>query len=150
MRGRDGGPGALGLTRNWQLKLLALVVALALWFFVASGETSERTISAPIEYLRLPPGLVLAGSPPASVLLQLRGRRAVLARLSPADLRLQVDLSGASAGPIAVRPHDELRVPRGIRVTAVNPARLELTLTRPDATAAPDDKGVAMDTEQPR
>jgi YbbR domain-containing protein len=149
MRGRDGG-SALGLTRNWQLKVLALGVAIALWLFVASGETSERSLSAPVEYVRVPPGLVLAGSPPSSVLVHLRGRRAALARLSPGDLRLQVDLSGASAGPTAVRPQDELRVPRGMRVTAVNPARLELTLTRPDATAAPDDKGVAMDTEQPR
>jgi YbbR domain-containing protein len=151
----DRSSAGLGLARNWQLKLLALGVAIALWLFVASGETSERSITTPVDYVRVPPGLVVAGTPPASVLVQLRGRRAALARVSPADMRVEVNLSGASAGPTSVRvPPEALRIPRGVTVTSVTPPRVELTLARTvDATAAPDDKGVegvAMDTEQSR
>jgi hypothetical protein len=67
-------------------------------------------------------------------------------------LRVEVNLSDASPGPTSVRvPREDLRVPRGVTVTAVNPPRVELNLARAgDATLAPDDKGVAMDTEQSR
>jgi YbbR domain-containing protein len=152
MTGQDYRTSLLGVAKTWHLKVLALSVAVALWVFVASGETSERSISVPVDYVHIPSGLVLAGAPPRSVLVHLRGRRAALARLSPGDLRVEIDLSGASAGLTAVRfLRDYLRVPRGVTVTAVTPARLELTLTRPgEAPGASDGRGVAMDTEQPR
>ncbi len=124
------------LVRNWELKLVSLVVASMFWLFVVSGERGEVALSVPIEYLNVPSGLLLSGSTPDTVDVQVRGLRSSLARLSGADLRAQVDLARLSAGETVVRlGPDGVVAPRDVTVLRVSPSRLHLAL-EPVVTAA--------------
>ena len=49
-------PEMSGLTRHWELKLLALGFSVALWLFVMTSEKSDLILSAPLEFDGFPPG----------------------------------------------------------------------------------------------
>ena len=117
----------LALFGNWELKLLAVVVACALWFLVVSGEKGEIAVAAPIEYVNVPAGLALGGGAPPTINVQLRGLRSVLAVVSETDVRAEVNLAGVAAGDTIVRIDPEkIRVPRGLTVARISPARVHL------------------------
>jgi YbbR domain-containing protein len=118
------------LTRHWELKLLALAFAVALWLFVMTSEKSDMILSASIEVGGLAPGLVVAGEQPETVDVQLHGLRVSLARLVPDQLRARLDLAGAGPGEVTVRVLPEhITVPRGITVLRINPSRIRLVLS---------------------
>jgi hypothetical protein len=120
------------LTRHWELKLLALGFAVALWLFVTTAEKSDLIVSAPIEIEGLPAGAVVTGEQPESVDVQLHGLRGSLGRLAPDQLRARLSLAGAEPGEVTVRILPEhIAVPPGITVLRVNPSRIRLVLDMP-------------------
>jgi len=123
------------ILRHWELKLLSLVAAFALWLFVAAEEKGEVVLSARVEYVHVPGDLLLTAAAPAAVDLQVRGWRSALARLGPDDLRPEVDLAKFGAGDaVAQLLPGDVRAPRDVTVLRVSPSRLHLTL-EPVATA---------------
>ena len=124
------------LTRHWELKLIAAVVAFTLWFFVATSEHSQVALPTSIEYVGLAPHLVLVAGHRESVDLEVRAIRSVVARLGPETVRVHVDLTGLEAGEsvVEITPSD-VQAPPGATVTRITPARLHLTVA-PAATGA--------------
>ncbi len=123
------------LTRHWELKILALGFAVALWLFVMTSEKSDLILSAPIELAGVPPGLVITGEQPESVDVQLHGLRGSLARLAPDQLRARLSLTGAEPGEVTLRVLPEhITVPPGITVLRVNPSRIRLILAAPTSS----------------
>ncbi len=117
------------LTAHWELKLLSLLAAALLWGFVVGGEQAEIVLTAPLEFVGIPPGLELTGENPDSVDVQLRGLRVQLLRLRGEALRVQVPLAGARPGETTLRLlPDRVRVPAGVRVVRITPARLRVVL----------------------
>jgi YbbR domain-containing protein len=133
---RQAVSGALlhGVLRYWELKLLSLVIAFALWLFVVGGEKGEIVLSARVEYLNVPSGLMLAGSAPDTVDVQVQGSRSALRRLTSDDFRAQVDAARVGADALVELHPDQVLAPRDVTVLRVSPARLRLTL-EPVATA---------------
>jgi len=131
------------VTRHWELKLLALAFAVALWLFVMTSEKADLIVSAPIEIDSLPPSLVLSGEQPENVDVQLHGLRGTLARLAPDQLKARLDMSAATPGETTVRILPEnITVPPGIMVLRINPSRIRLVLDRAPARGrAPVNKG---------
>lgn len=122
--------------RHWELKLLSLCVAVTLWFFVVGGEKSEIMLPARIEYMNVPSAMMLVGPTPETVDVQLKGLRSSLARLTPDDLRAQVNLARVGPGEAVVHlMPDSVLAPRDVTVLRVSPSRLRITL-EPLATAA--------------
>ena len=120
------------LTRHWELKLLALGFAIALWLFVVTSEKSDQILTAPIEIDGLPPGLVVAGQEPDSVDVQVHGLRGSLARLAPERVHARLNLAGAEPGEVTIRLLPEnVVVPPGITVLRVNPSRIRVVLDMP-------------------
>ena len=118
------------LTRHWELRILAVVFAFALWLFVVTTEKSEVVVATPIEIDGLRPGMTVSGEQPETVDVQLHGLRGSLARLEPDQLRARVNLAGAGPGEIVLRILPEhIAVPSGITVLRVNPSRVRLILT---------------------
>jgi YbbR-like protein len=123
------------IMRHWELKLLALVFAFALWLFVMTSEKSDLILAASIELQGVPPGLVVAGGEPESVDVQLHGLRGSLARLAPDQLRARLSLAGVEPGEVTLRVLPEhITVPPGITVLRISPSRIRLTLA---ASASP-------------
>jgi YbbR domain-containing protein len=119
-------PGAL--TRNWEIRLASIAIAFALWLFVVSGDTTRVALAAPVEYLGLPPALVLADSRP-SVDLELEAPRWTVARVTPSTVRVRVDLSGLGEGESAVQiAPAHVQAPPGATVTRITPAWVHVSL----------------------
>ncbi|HXJ81307.1 MAG TPA: CdaR family protein [Candidatus Methylomirabilis sp.] len=117
------------LTRHWELKLLALGFAIALWLFVMTSEKADLILSAPIEFKGVPAGLALTAERPESVDVQLHALRGNLSRLAPDQVKALVNLSGATPGEIALRVlPEQVSVPAGITVVRVNPSRIRVVL----------------------
>jgi len=124
------------LTTHWELKLMAIVVACTLWFFVATSEKSQLALAAPVEYVGLPAELVVVGGQRETLDVELRAVRSVVARLGPETVRVQVDLTGLHPGESVVQltPSD-VQAPPGATVTRITPSRLQLTMA-PAATGS--------------
>lgn len=119
------------LRHDWQLKLVALAVAIGVWFLVVSGDRSHVSFAAPVEYVGVGDGLVLVGSPPYPVDLQVDAPRWAAAQLSPTSVRVRVNLAALGEGEHAVPLGAEhVQVPAGVRITRITPSWLRVTLAR--------------------
>ena len=108
---------------HWPLKLLALVMAIALWLFVGSAERTEIALALPVEYFGLEDPLTLDGPRREMVDVQLQAARWAAARVGPATVRVRVDVSGLREGDNVVHlVPDNVQAPAGVRVTRVAPA----------------------------
>lgn len=113
---------------NWHLKLVALLAAFLLWSAYTSEPAAEVAYVVPIEFRNVPPNLELSGDIPAQVRLRVRGRSALLRRLSPADLGISVDLAGAKPGEMLIElTPDMVETPYGSTVVRIAPAEFHLS-----------------------
>jgi YbbR domain-containing protein len=117
--------------RHLGLKFLAIALATLLWLTVAGEHVVERSIRIPLEFRNIPPELEIAGDPPATVDVRLRGSSALLGRLEPGEIVAVLDLSTARPGSrlFHIRT-DEVRAPFGVEVAQVVPSTLALELER--------------------
>lgn len=132
--------GALQLRRlrvaNAGVRLLSLVLALGLWVFVNAGEQgSVESLTVPISYRALPPGMVIMNRPPEFVKIEVAGPRTILSLLDPERMTLKLDLSGVAFGQSEFKVFPAMfNTPRGATVTSISPDQLSLdvdhTVTR--------------------
>ena len=117
------------LTDHWDLKLVAVIVACTLWFFVATSEQSQIALPAPVEYVGLPADVVVVDGQRETLDVEVRAVRSVVARLGPETVRVRVDLTGLQPGESVVQltPAD-VQTPPGATVTRISPGRLQLTM----------------------
>jgi YbbR domain-containing protein len=113
--------------RNPGLKLMALLLAVALWFTVAGQQNVERTITVPLDFRNPPADLEILGEKQDAVEVRVVGSSTVLSRLDPGEVVAVVDLTGARPGPRLFHLRtDEVRVPYGVTVLQVTPATIGL------------------------
>ena len=114
---------------NWHFKLIALLAAFLLWSTYTSEPAAEVAYVVPLEFRNVPAHLELSGDVPAQVRLRVRGRSALLRRLSPADLAVSVDLGDAQPGEMLIRlTPDRVETPYGATVVRIAPAEFRLSL----------------------
>ncbi|WP_305046092.1 CdaR family protein [Geoalkalibacter sp.] len=119
------------LTENWILKLVSLVFALVLWFFVIGERQVEVGFSVPIEYLNRPEGMIIANEVPNLVDIRLTGPRTLLMNLSAGDIRFSVDLTDLKPGLTSFKRLEErLNIPSGLKVTRISPSFVDVRLDR--------------------
>ncbi len=120
------------LTRNWPLKLSALVLASILWVLVASEETTSQLVDVRVE-LDLPPTLALARpSPTVRALVTGPARELIKLYTAPAAVRAVVPAgTPPTTWRLGLEPPDII-VPRQVKVTVqdVEPRSLQLELDR--------------------
>jgi YbbR domain-containing protein len=111
------------LGRDWQLKLLSILLAVGLWLYVGTAQRHEIALAIPVEYRGLEGPLALDGPRPESVDVQVQAARWAAERVSPASVRLLVDVSRLHEGDNLVQLLPEnVEAPRGVWVTRVVPA----------------------------
>lgn len=121
--------GGFWRSKDFQLRLLAVFLAVVLWF-VVSTETGPRvataTVIANVATRGLAPGLVVL-EPPSPVEVTLQGPRGVLS-LAKEQTQAYVDLDGLSTGthPVAV----QVVPPPGARVLSLQPLQVRVALDR--------------------
>uniref|UniRef100_A0A831U3H2 YbbR domain protein n=1 Tax=Geobacter metallireducens TaxID=28232 RepID=A0A831U3H2_GEOME len=123
-----------GMGKNWDLKLLSLVLAVIVWCGVTGGRTAEVQLTAPVEISALPPGLSVAGPVPSKVEITVSGPQILLLKLRGERIIIPLDARGAGEGTILFTGLDQrLKLPRRVTVTRIYPAAIEVRLA-PSAT----------------
>lgn len=114
---------------NWGLKLLALGVSVLLWTTYTAEPVSEVGYLVALEFTSLPADLEISGDVPTQVQVRVRGRSALLRRISRADLGITVDLSGRRAGEAALELTPQLvTAPYGASVVRISPSHVRVLL----------------------
>jgi hypothetical protein len=114
---------------NSGLKLLALAISFLLWSTYSAEPFVEIGFQVPLEFTSIPPELEISGEVPTQVHVRIRGRSAILRRLSAADLNVRVDLQDAKEGVSLVRiTTEQVGVPFGARVVGIAPTNFPVTL----------------------
>lgn len=119
------------IKENSRLKVLSLLLAALLWFALTLGHNEEARIAVPVVLKNIPPHLVVAGTPPPAVDLELSGPKIVLMTIHGEHLPVILDCAGAGEGTVSfVNLDRRVRVRSGIRITRVQPATLDLRLVK--------------------
>lgn len=120
---------ARALLANWELKALSLIVAVVVWFLVVNADRSQIAFAAPVEYVGLAQSMVLVGDRRDAVDVEVEAARWAVARLTPAAMRVRVDLGSLREGDNIVHLQAEhVDAPAGVTVTRITPAWLHVTL----------------------
>jgi YbbR domain-containing protein len=122
--------------RNIGSKLLALAIALLVWFVLSAQRReriSERTYRIPLSVVNIPPQTLIASPLPAAVDVRVRGPFTALRQIDPEKLEAVVDLTDAPKGERIFRlAPEDINVPPEVEVIAIAPSELRIVL---DATA---------------
>ena len=117
--------------RNLGLKLMAVLLASALWFTVAGEHEVERTVRVPLEFRNKPALMELVGDPPTTVDVRVLGSSSILSRLDPGEVVAVLDLATARVGSNLFNMRAEtVRSPFGVDVLQVTPSTISLELER--------------------
>jgi len=141
-KGGDGravpGPGARGRGANgrdrvsrWGYRLLALLIALALWYGTAAEKRepqSEKVVEATVTYSP-PPAMVIL-NPIEKVKVGVRGNLGEIRDLRPFDINVEVDLSQARRGAssVTLAPGNVLLPSKSMQVQSIEPKLFTLQL----------------------
>ncbi len=127
------------LTRNLPLKLLSLLIAFSLWFFVNFGERdSEESLKVPLELRNIPANLMITSPRVDFIDVRVSGPRALLGRIDRDRLSIGLDLGGVRPGPAVFRVDAaSLNLPRGVEAVRINPSQLTLEMERVGHTSVP-------------
>lgn len=119
------------LTENWALKLLSLVFALILWFFVMGERKLERSYAVPLEMKNIPAGMMVANEVPTEVEVRINGPRTLLMNLHAEDMRIVVDLKDLPPGLTSFKRLEErLNIPAPLKVTRLSPSYVDILVDR--------------------
>jgi YbbR domain-containing protein len=114
---------------NWGLKLLALAISFLLWTTYTSAPPAEMGYLVPLEFNNISRELEISGDVPTQVRVRLRGRSALLRRLTPADLGITVDLGGRPAGETLIQlTPEQMATPYGATVVRLTPSQVRVLL----------------------
>ncbi|NDY74215.1 hypothetical protein DO021_20255 [Desulfobacter hydrogenophilus] len=111
----------------------SVAVAVVLWVTIISGqgEMIEKVISVPVEYTATAENVVMTGEKAKEARLHLSGSRSDLADLSPSTMGVKIDLAKMAAGKQTVFiSQDNLRLPKGVRLLDVDPASIEVNISK--------------------
>ncbi len=117
---------------NWGIKLLSLVLALALWFYVTSTGKTELTLSIPVELRNIPAGMIVVGNVTSSLEVRMQGQERVLREGTFGKKVVAVlDLSMTKEGEnvVQVSP-DDINRPGGTVVTHLSQSEVKVRLER--------------------
>lgn len=124
------------LTDNMGVKIVALVVAVFIWFNASGQQQMVRLRTVPLVVENVPDSLTITGSLPKNVEIRVTGTRRQLLVMGFKRVHAVIDLSGARPGPRRVSLNSSnVRLPGGIdrrNVTVISPSSVDLNLERLD------------------
>jgi YbbR domain-containing protein len=120
------------ILRNLGTKLLALAIAILVWFVFSAQQReriSERSYRIPLSIANVPPGTLIASPLPPTIEVRVRGPFTALRQLDPAKLEAVVDLADAPSGEKIHRlAPEDINVPEAVEVIAIAPSEIRVAL----------------------
>lgn len=119
------------LIRRWPIKLLAVLIAFAIWVAVIGENRVIQDFRVPLD-VALRQDAILVGEAPTSVMVRLRGPETLLQRVEPLGMELRVDLRDAAAGErnVQLSGSQLFGIPSGLEVASLEPVRLRLVIDK--------------------
>ena len=118
-------------SRNLGLKVVALALAVAAWWFVAGESKVLVSFTVPLEMRNVPKGLTMTNNPEREVEVRLSGPSSLLSGMRPSEISAGVDLAAARSGRQYFTLDDRaVKVPPGIKVQRIHPSSIEVILDR--------------------
>jgi YbbR domain-containing protein len=118
--------------RTWALRLLALGIAIGIWFNASVEDRlvpSERVVEASVSFNR-PRGFMII-NPVGTVSVRLLGSKKTVRQLSPYEVSVSVDLSPRQEGTASINLGPEnVLAPDGLEVVSIEPATIRVDLER--------------------
>jgi len=124
------------LFQNFWFKLVAILMALLLWFHVATDQVYEHTDTFPLEIFNIPERLILAEKLPEQVSVTIRGKGKELLKLLLVEKKsLKIDAQKFKRGEIdyGIQP-EQIPIPEGLELRETNvlpPKNLKIRLDYP-------------------
>jgi YbbR domain-containing protein len=113
---------------NFGLKLVALLLAVGLWFVVARDPIAEVEMRVPIELHNVAENLEVDARNFTEAQIRIRGPERVIHRLQPGDVWVRVDVSSVRPGE---RTFDlsarQAHVPQDLEVVQISPSQFQLS-----------------------
>ena len=114
--------------QNFGLKVIALLLAVGLWFVVAHDPIAEVEMNVPIEFHNLPENLEIDSASFTQAQIRVRGPERVIHRLGASDVRAEISLANVSPGE---RTFDltarQVHVPQDLEVVQIIPGQFQLS-----------------------
>jgi YbbR domain-containing protein len=119
------------ILNNLRLKLVAIVFSVGLWFFVGGQRGAQVGFLMGLDLAEIPQDMVVVGEAPKQVEVRLSGPQGFINNLSPSQVSVEMDFTGAREGlnTYRIETHDVV-VPRGIKVVSVSPRAFDIRLQR--------------------
>ncbi|MBI4824829.1 MAG: hypothetical protein HY807_00190 [Nitrospirae bacterium] len=114
-------------TNIW-LKLVSLVFAVGLWFFVITSSQIETVVQVPIQFVNMPPGLELTVSPD-KVSVGIEGYERIIDGLGKNDITLELNMSKSKNGMnVFTFSEENVKLPGHLEVNSISPQTVSLML----------------------
>ena len=120
-----------GRLRNIFFKILALVLAVILWFLVVGEERAEVGLTIPLELVNMPRDLIVVNNLTQGIDIRVNGPRSLIRSLTTRNLSKSLDLSNSKAGTVTFPISSEgIRLPRGVAITRIHPTQVVVVLQK--------------------
>jgi len=115
---------------NLGLKLLSLILAAVLWFYLATENLDARDmVPVRLKFENLPSNLILSETSRDSVVVRINGQKDTISVLLASDFSCLLDLSKATAGRRNYSlDKDKVIHPLNVRVIKIIPDKVEVVL----------------------
>jgi len=124
--------------RNLPIKILALVLAIATWWFVVGENKVLVSFDVPLEIRNIPAGMTLTNKVERQVEVRLQGPSSLLTGFKPSDISMALDLSDGRVGRQTVKfDPRKVNVPPGITLQRIFPDTIEVVLERTERRMIP-------------
>jgi len=120
------------LFRNLCSKILALVIALMVWFVLSAERReriSERSYRIALSVVNIPTGTIIASPVPGAVDIRVRGPFTALRQVDPDKLEAVIDLQGSSRGERVYRlAPEDINITPDVEVISISPGEVRIFL----------------------
>jgi YbbR domain-containing protein len=117
--------------QNLGMKVVALALAMAAWWFVAGESKVLVSFTVPLEIRNVPKGMTITNKVERQVEVRLSGPSSLLSRMHPPEVSAAVDLAAGRVGRQSFPLDDRaVKVPPGIKVQRIYPPSIEVILDR--------------------
>ncbi len=119
------------IVKKWVLKLLSILFALLLWFYVTNSEQFEVEQKLPLVVIR-PTNMDLINFVPKEITVRMKGARIFLNQINPNKNKVFIDLkkySNRKRFTVKIRESNVIR-PFSVKITKIIPEKIEFKLEK--------------------
>jgi len=120
------------LFSNFYLKILSVIIAILLWFFVIGKSKNEMGLDATLEFKGIPQNVTIVNNIPTTIHVRLKGSSTLLRPLTEKRPLFTIDLSNVKMGEnvILLEKKDLKNIPLGVEVIDISPVTITVILDK--------------------